>query len=62
MGFDTFGCFRGWCKRNATCLEYVANGVPADAADIAPLRCSHCRCLPQEHVPAIEEGYDPNSP
>ena len=62
MGFDTFGCFRGWCKRNATCLEYVANGVPADAADIAALRCSHCRCLPQEHVPAIEEGYDPNSP
>eukprot|EP00900_Chrysochromulina_parva_P023832 jgi/Chrpa1/6082/Chrysochromulina_OHIO_Genome00017382-RA len=62
MGYDTFGCFRGWCKRNATCLEYVANGVPADAADIAPLRCSHCRCLPQEHVPAIEEGYDPNSP
>ena len=27
----------------------------------APLRCSRCRCLPQEHVPAVAEGYDPHS-
>jgi len=61
MGYDTFGCFRGWCTRNATCLEYVASGEPVDPADVGPLRCSRCRCLPQEHVPAIAEGYDPNS-
>lgn len=62
MGYDAFGLFRGWCTRASACLEYSAVGEAADAADANPLRCSHCRCLPQEHVPAKAEGYDPNSP
>lgn len=62
MGYDAFGLFRGWCTRASNCLEYTAQGVAQDAADANPLRCSHCRCLPQEHVPAKAEGYDPNSP
>ena len=62
MGFDTFGCFRGWCTRASSCLEYCASGEPTDAADTTPLRCSKCRCLPQAHVPARAKGYDPNSP
>jgi tetratricopeptide (TPR) repeat protein len=61
MGRDAFGLFRGWCTRAPSCLEYVATGEPLDPADIAPLRCARCRYLPQEHVPAVEEGYDPNS-
>jgi tetratricopeptide (TPR) repeat protein len=61
MGYDAFGLFRGWCTRASSCLEYVAAGEPTDPADPTPMRCSRCRCLPQEHVPAIAEGYDPNS-
>lgn len=62
MGYDAFGCFRGWCTRASNCLEYVASGEPDTATNMAPLRCSRCRCLPQEHVAAVAEGYDPNSP
>ena len=62
MGYDAFGLFRGWCTRASNCLEYTAAGEASDAADVNALRCSHCRCLPQEHVPARAEGYDPNSP
>ena len=62
MGYDAFGLFRGWCTRASNCLEYSPAGEAIDAADANPLRCSHCRCLPQEHVPARAEGYDPNSP
>ncbi len=61
MGYDTFGLFRGWCRKVPTCLEYVSSGEPSDAADLAGLRCSRCRCLPQEHVPAVADGYDPHS-
>jgi len=61
MGYDAFGLFRGWCIRASGCLEYSAQGVAQDAADANPLRCSHCRCLPQEHVPAKADGYNPNS-
>ena len=61
MGYDAFGLFRGWCTRASNCLEYVAAGEASDAADANPLRCSRCRCLPQEHVAARAEGYDPNS-
>ena len=62
MGYDAFGLFRGWCTRASNCLEYTPVGEATDAADVGQLRCAHCRCLPQEHVPAREEGYDPNSP
>lgn len=61
MGYDTFGCFRGWCTRASTCLEYVAAGEPDSATDTKSLRCTRCRCLPQEHVACRAEGYDPNS-
>ena len=61
MGRDAFGLFRGWCKKDPRCLEYCAAGEPNDPVDVGPLRCTRCRCLPQEHVPAVEEGYDPNS-
>ena len=59
---DAFGLFRGWCRSAPSCLEYTPTSVPTGAAEIAPLRCARCRCLPQEHVPARAEGYDPNSP
>lgn len=61
MGYDAFGTFRGWCTRAPSCLEYVAAGEADGPAIVAPLRCSRCRCLPQEHVPCNPEGYDPNS-
>ena len=58
---DAFGLFRGWCRSAPSCLEYTPTSVPTGAAEIAPLRCARCRCLPQEHVAAREEGYDPHS-
>ena len=58
---DAFGLFRGWCRSATSCLEYTPTSVPTGAAEIAPLRCARCRCLPQEHVAAREEGYDPHS-
>lgn len=62
MGYDAFGLFRGWCTRASNCLEYTAAGEAQDPADTTSFRCTHCRCLPQEHVPARAEGYDPHSP
>ena len=59
---DAFGLFRGWCRSAPSCLEYTPTSVPTGAAEIAPLRCARCRCLPQEHVPAVCDGYDPHSP
>ena len=58
MGHDAFGLFRGWCRDRPSCLEYRAPSSPDDAQ---AGRCTTCGCLPQQHVPALAAGYDPQS-
>ena len=61
MGLDAFGLFRGWCRDRPSCLEYRPRGEPGSASDAQAIRCATCGCLPQQHVPAQRQGYDPHS-
>lgn len=61
MVCDAFGQFRGWCRAAPNCLEYMPARAPEGPADTAAMRCSRCRCMPQQHVATAEAGYDPQS-
>lgn len=60
MVCDAFGQFRGWCRAAPDCLEYMPAGAPEGPADAAAMRCSRCRCMPQQHVAVAADGYDPH--